>query len=430
MRRPGIKRAKPRYLRQWAASLALLASAALVYSLYRRAGAPDVRRQYAGGSADWFLILRMPEVPFTAPQASAVRYRFGQWLDALSDSGFKPIFLSQARRSLLRRARLPEKAVVLLFEPGYRQTYEALSPMLERLRFPASWITDAGALERLDQRYLSLHAVRRMRDSGLWEIGSFRSSSATFTLDAFWGSEGGPATALAWRGETGRHALNRASGLGSLDRLNVNVAWTGRQFIERLRAEIPVQGASYLGTTRILGRWWGVAIATASVQTPPLFDLQALPDGRSAYVGWHGTSGLDDFRLELRALSVVGELGLHLRYDHESDSGIKVRFSPGAVLVERSRGEGRGDLLANISWSTRPGGSLDCSLELDGPRLRLFLPAARPYAINLPPDPGNAGRGVVALMVYGNIRGTARAKSVGLLVTPAGRRGGEAVDAV
>ena len=59
-----------------------------------------------------------------------MRERFQAWLKVLADDGFQFRPLSETVALLKRGEGVPAKTLVLVFDPGYRHTYETLAPVL------------------------------------------------------------------------------------------------------------------------------------------------------------------------------------------------------------------------------------------------------------------------------------------------------------
>lgn len=103
-----------------------------------------------------------------------------QWL---RQHGFTPVSIEQIVAARAGGAPLPDKAVLLTFDDGFKSAYTHVLPLLKLFDYPAvaalvtSWIdgepgvTQAGrALTRAD--FLSWDEVRALADSGLVEIAS------------------------------------------------------------------------------------------------------------------------------------------------------------------------------------------------------------------------------------------------------------------
>ncbi len=103
----------------------------------------------------------------------------------LSDHGYQPVSIEQIRSARAGDSRLPDKAVLLSFDDGYRSHYEKVYPLLRAFNYPAvfslvtAWMEmPAGASiqygnePKFREDFLSWDQVREMADSGLAEFAS------------------------------------------------------------------------------------------------------------------------------------------------------------------------------------------------------------------------------------------------------------------
>jgi len=123
----------------------------------------------------------------TRPKAQAISadtlVRHFNWL---AMQGYQPVSFQQIVDAHHGKAALPEKAVLLTFDDGYRSFYERVLPLLQLYNYPAvlavtgSWLAvpeggevTYGERERLPRdAFLSWSQLREIRDSGLVEIAS------------------------------------------------------------------------------------------------------------------------------------------------------------------------------------------------------------------------------------------------------------------
>ena len=408
-----------RYTAHWTLTGCLLLGAVAVYlgrvpvMPQTPPGISDVLR---GQPADWFLMVRIPEVPREPWMAKLAQERFESWLAALAEHGFTPALLSEVQRRLAEGSGLPEKTVVMVFDPGYRGTYETLAPVLEKYQYPTVWLTDRAALRRGGRRYLSHHAVRVMKKSKLWEVGFYQRRSATFTLESYRATRAPRAhRTLSWHPDCGRMALNRGVGLRALNRLNVNLFWTPQELVNRLLAEAPIRGTAYLTAREIQGRTWGMAVEVSSGNEAPRFRLCTRPDARSATISWPSTLGPKNLQLELRLASLVGELWVFLCSDRQTGQNLRVGFRADAVVVEQDS-QGQQRQLASFSWPEPRIDGFAATLHLGGRRLRVSVNGkALPELVV--PEATESERAMVEIMVYDQVRGAACAESVSLVFT-------------
>jgi biofilm PGA synthesis lipoprotein PgaB len=103
----------------------------------------------------------------------------------LNENGYHPVSLQQIVDAREGRGKLPEKAVLLAFDDGYKSVYTKVFPLLKQFNFPAvialvgDWIETPPAAQvkfgdRLVPRteFVSWNEVREMHASGLVEVAS------------------------------------------------------------------------------------------------------------------------------------------------------------------------------------------------------------------------------------------------------------------
>jgi biofilm PGA synthesis lipoprotein PgaB len=103
----------------------------------------------------------------------------------LKENGYHPVSLQQIVDAREGRASLPEKAVLLTFDDGYKSVYTKVFPLLKQFDFPAviaivgEWIETPpdiqvnygdGMMPRSE--FVTWNEVREMVDSGLVEVAS------------------------------------------------------------------------------------------------------------------------------------------------------------------------------------------------------------------------------------------------------------------
>lgn len=103
----------------------------------------------------------------------------------LQDHGFKPISVADIRAASKGGKPLPDNAVLLTFDDGYRSHYERVFPLLKAFGYPAvfslvtHWMSlpagariDYGRDPKTREDFLSWEEVRAMQASGLAEFAS------------------------------------------------------------------------------------------------------------------------------------------------------------------------------------------------------------------------------------------------------------------
>lgn len=373
----------------------------------------------SGEGVEWFLVIRIPEVPPGESDAAEARSRLTAWVEGLRHAGFHPMRLSTVLSARERGRRLPLKTVVLLFHPGHRRTYETLAPVLAAQQCPAVWLTDERAVGRSDRRYLSHHAISRMPQSGLWDVAWSQGPAAggLLAVELAQGRAGaGTSRRMTVNARGDRRALNQMTGRGHLYRLNAHPTWTVQDLVNRLLAEAPVDGPSYLTARRVGSQVWGVALdAKASDHQQP-FGLEAPLNARGVSVAWPCTAGTPDLLLHVKMLSRSGEVWVSLRSDRSRGQGIRVGFTEDAVLVRQ--GHEQATPLAAVPWSrASSAGRLSATVVLRGPYLHLLMDDERVLTLS-GLGASAASDGIVELAASDQVRGAAGVELGGLVFVP------------
>lgn len=122
----------------------------------------------------------------TWPEPTAVDTRdLVQQFSWLQENGYQPVSLQQIIDARAGRTALPEKAILLTFDDGYRSVYTKVFPLLKQFNFPAvialvgEWMetpenaeVQYGELSMPRNEFLSWDEVREMTASGLVEVAS------------------------------------------------------------------------------------------------------------------------------------------------------------------------------------------------------------------------------------------------------------------
>jgi hypothetical protein len=351
---------------------------------------------------DWFLVVRVPEVPKDDTGIAAHRARLTSWLEACRAAGFRPMLLSEAVERLRLGHALPEKALVFAFTHSYRPTVEALRPIFEEQQVPAVWLANEQGLAESDQRFVSPHEWGLMRRSRRWDLGIYGgggTSSRTFVLD------GEGARPLTWLEDAGRWGLNRGRDLPSLRFLSAQRSWTARQLVDRLQSEVPLRDPTPLTAVQMFQ--WQLGVPAYSPETPREFALSAPTWRRSGAVTWLGASETADAALRLEAAEVIGELWVGLRMQPDG-SGVKVGFTEDRWVVDVTV-DGRDRRLTAVPWPRRKKRAVSAVVVWRGDRV-VVRTAGGSRAIRVPP--AKRWRGPLELVVYHKIRGVALARGL------------------
>jgi hypothetical protein len=130
--------------------------------------------------------------------------RLRQQLEALRADGFHAVTLGELARFYRGEWRLPAKSLLLCFEHGYLSTAFAADPVLRDMTWPGVMLVMTERQERRDPFFVYWPQLRRMVDSGLWEVASHgHQGHNPVKLDAG-GGEGPFFVRRAWLEGTGR----------------------------------------------------------------------------------------------------------------------------------------------------------------------------------------------------------------------------------
>jgi poly-beta-1,6-N-acetyl-D-glucosamine N-deacetylase len=155
------------------------------------------------------------------PAYAVTPTNFVRQIDWLRNHGYRFVSVDDVLAAHAGTVPLPEKAVLVTFDDGYRSVYEHAWPVLKAFRVPAvvnvvgAWL-EATTAVRIDDRevprreFMSWGELREMRESGLVEIGSH-------SFDLHQGVQGNPqgnlepaATTRRYDPRTGRYEDERA----------------------------------------------------------------------------------------------------------------------------------------------------------------------------------------------------------------------------
>jgi hypothetical protein len=348
------------------------------------------------GNAHWYFVIRFPEAPSDAQGTKIAQIRTAEWLHALIQEGFHPMLFSDIATRLKDGVGIPDKAVVIVFQPGTKHTDEALEPLLARTKSPAVWLTDRTAMRKSDLRYVHEHRASLMIQSGWWDVIDSKNP--------------------LWSSGTGPSALNWNTTSDHINRLNVNPGWSGQELVNRLLAEMPLQGRMQLTLRPVRGRLTGVLSAKIEDAANP-FHLETPLGKHSTTVGWLGTKGFPNATIDFDVPSRVGDFIITLRSDPARDERVRIGYGDGFISVDE-RIQGQDKRLATLPWVSQglhP--PIHGALTLVGNRLELTRPGNSPIQVTLDHADSHSA-GIVQLTVYDKIRGAAVADSIRLVITP------------
>lgn len=146
-----------------------------------------------------------------------VRELIGQFA-WLKEHGYRPVSLDDIAAARAGTRELPDKAVLLTFDDGYRSVYTHVYPLLRLFEFPAvialvgSWMeTPAGATARYGneevprEHFLTWEQVEEMSASGLVEVASHTYDMHRGIVGNPQGNEQAAATTRRYLPESGRY---------------------------------------------------------------------------------------------------------------------------------------------------------------------------------------------------------------------------------
>jgi hypothetical protein len=320
------------YWRPWMITIALCVAGWYSYSWLTRPpqAMPFPAPLFTEGKS-WYFILRMP--PITSQYESGIetmRVRYAEWLDAMSDAGYRPILFSELRRRIDDHLGVPPNSVVIMFDPGFRRTYHIVSPILLEHKWNAVWMSDLTAMNNRHREYITFQTARQMVQSGLWDVG-LKKPDGTYKFDV--GQDQnfqlGHKSQGTWTPTSGGLGLNKGESFSSLNCLNVIGDWTANDLVNRLNAEIPIEGPVYFTRGEVQNLIWGV-----TQQDSTSFDLTVDPQQRSAVVSWLGTKGIDNAKMRVRGRNLSGTMSVRLRWDEGSLSGLQISITHDRVFVQ------------------------------------------------------------------------------------------------
>jgi peptidoglycan/xylan/chitin deacetylase (PgdA/CDA1 family) len=116
-----------------------------------------------------------PELPATGPsitrRLTVTRADFAAQMEWLKRHGWHAVTQRQVFDALERGARLPPKPIAITFDDGYRDVLWNASPVLSRLRMPATEYVITGRVSGSDVSFLTWPELRRLERAGI-AIGS------------------------------------------------------------------------------------------------------------------------------------------------------------------------------------------------------------------------------------------------------------------
>jgi hypothetical protein len=407
----------PSYRRQWLVTIILLVVITLMIIAWHRhrvSHHPVPLKPAGTETADWFLLVRLPETPPGKPNAAPWAMQMQDWIQALRDRGFAIMPFTEILARRRAGQRLPARSVALLFDPGYRHTFETIEATVEAQRVPVLWLTETPGRFGTDRRFISPRQRRVLADAPLWNAGVHGADPSYFALETP-DDPASPQQHINWHTPMGSDALNTPQTFPVLRRLHAHPVWTTGEFISRLCAEIPVEGTSILSTARIRGKRWGLMLPPAEGKQA-VFQLEADPEQRSATVSWLGTRRCPDLQIDLRVDELYGELWVLLRSDRATGNRLRLGILPDRFDVDLEQ-NGQHHRLASTPRTALPGHAFSGTIVVqDG---HFSLNQAGTPIIDLDAiDLEGTDESMLELVVFDMLRGTAAARGITLTVSP------------
>ena len=162
-------------------------------------------------------------------------------LTALAHEGYKTISMSELRALLSEGKGIPPKSLVLVFEYGYLDYFRLVDPLLEHLGWRATVSLLTTRQQAHDTTYLYWDRLRKMVNSGRWEIATMgHKSMDTVPIDG--------------SGNVGRFAFDRAW-LAQNNRLESDEEMSKRivNDFDKSRSYIEKQGFDAIATSYPFG---------------------------------------------------------------------------------------------------------------------------------------------------------------------------------
>ncbi|HEX4823059.1 MAG TPA: polysaccharide deacetylase family protein [Candidatus Polarisedimenticolaceae bacterium] len=362
-----------------------------------------------------FVVLAFDRIVAMPDGRNLDRLRLRDELRGLAAAGWQPVTLAELSAAYRGESRLPARALLVTFDQGYLGTYEAADPVLRELRWPAVMFLETGRPEARDVSFLFWDRLRRMEQSGLWEIASgdpapaeTKGKPGRFPPGAALISERldtPPAPFWAPRGTEPRVALGLGDG-------STPAGWIG--FLDdAIGANDPASDPLRIARLRVDPRWTTEALlarASSAIAEAPQRVESVVLAGRPRAEAWlPAARWADDWQLDATFDRVRGEFWIVQRGalpGHEwrvgtTDDGVYIEARvPGRPPEVLARGPARGGT-HRVSVVKRGGGVL---VTWDGRPL-----AATPVTL---PERGRGPVGLVAYARDGEAVANARAVSL------------------
>jgi len=405
----------PNYRKQWAVSIVGVITLGVGLKWYSN-HTPDPELPAPPGTdavayTDWFMVVRCPEMPIEVREAEAGVQLLADWVQQLRTEGFHLRPFAEVMAARQRGDRLPERTVVLVFDPAYRVTVEQVLPKLRDLTAPALFITRAPGTIQSDRRFVSNRTRRVLSATELWDF-ALQTSEQGFLLEASGWPESVP-PGQEWSETSGLTGINEAFPDGPLNILHANVHWSSAEFVDRLKADMPLRRKSRLSLRTIGDRNWGILADEDDVAE---FELAAADNARFASVSWAGVRGVGNMELEMSLGSWFGEAWLFLRSNADRTERIRVGFTESGVRVLQEKA---GAVLSDHLEPAliRPADGIQILARIEKGRLHLKIPQTQ-FELEIPVVIPATSESIFEFALYDRIHGAAVARDVLITVNP------------
>lgn len=209
----------------------------------------NIQQAHAARSADDFVVISYHDIVDTTvtPELdiysqTITRSRLIEHFNLIAVSGYQPVSLQQIIDAKAGRASLPEKAVLLTFDDGYRSFYDIVFPLLKLYDFPAvqavvgSWLdvprggrVPYGNITLPRERFLSWEQVKTLDESPLVEIASHSYDLHYGVIGNPMGNEQAAAVTSIWHPRSGYE-----SEATYLERVRGDMQQTRQRFQEKI----------------------------------------------------------------------------------------------------------------------------------------------------------------------------------------------------
>ena len=128
--------------------------------------AEEVDSSEAGGAGvTVFIYHRFGEDKY--PSTNISLDRFSEQLEFLRDNNYRVISLKQLVDSLKGESELPDRAVVITIDDGYRSVYTEAWPVLKQYGYPFTVFVYVKATENKHRNYLTWDQIKEMKAAGV-----------------------------------------------------------------------------------------------------------------------------------------------------------------------------------------------------------------------------------------------------------------------